>query len=112
MAESFKLMVETLAASVASKLPLDLETSAWLGGIGNELASKLAAVGLMPERQSRKVGRSSMRTLKGRKAESKPATIITIRRVADDLGKVFGADADLRSIGQEEAEGFKTFYVR
>ena len=112
MAGSIKLKVETLAASVASKLPLDSETSAWLCGIGNDLAAKLAAVGLMPERQSRKLGAFLEAYIEGRKAESKPATIITIRRVADDLGKVFGADADLRSIGPEEAESFKTFYVR
>ena len=112
LAESFKLKVETLASSVASKIPLDSETSVWLGSIGNDLAGKLAAVGLMPQRQSRKLGAFLNAYIEGRKAELKPATIITLRRVADDLGTVFGTDADLRGIGPEEAESFKTFYVQ
>ena len=47
-AESLKLKVETLAASVATKLPLDSETAAWLGNIGDDLSAKLAGVGLIP----------------------------------------------------------------
>ena len=68
MAESLKLKVETLAASVASKIPLDSETAAWLGNIGDDLAEKLAGVGLMPQRQSRNLGEFLDAYLERRKA--------------------------------------------
>ena len=109
LAESFKLKVETLASSVASKIPLDSETSVWLGSIGNDLAAKLAAVGLMPQRQSRLLGAFLDACVDSRKSDKKTATVITYRRVTDDLVHVFGSEADLRSLGPEEAERLKAF---
>lgn len=74
-AESLKLKVETIAASVASKLPLDSETAAWLGNIGDDLTNKLVAVGLIPARQSARLGGFLTAYLKRREADAKPATI-------------------------------------
>ena len=51
-AEAVKLRVEALNAALISKCPLDNETAAWVAGTGDELAGKLAAVGLIPERAS------------------------------------------------------------
>ncbi len=110
MAESLKLKVETLAASAASKIPLDSETAAWLGNIGDDLAEKLAGVGLMPQRQSRNLGEFLDAYLERRKADSKPATVANIYRVAFDLKSYFGADAGLRSITAENAGAFKDAY--
>jgi len=110
-AKAFKLKVETLASAIAAKLPLDTETATWLGNIGNDLAEKLAAVGLMPERQSRTLGEFLNAYLKRRKADSKPNTIKNIYRVIHDLTTFFGADAGLRSISVEKAEAFKAYYV-
>ena len=110
LAESFKLKVETLASSVASKIPLDSETSAWLGNIGDDLAGKLAAVGRIPERQSRTLGKFLNAYLERRKADSKPATIANIYRVAFDLKSFFGAGVSLRSITAENAAAFKDEY--
>ena len=107
-AESLKLKIETLAASVASKLPLDSETSKWLGEIGAELAAKLAAVGLMPERSSRTLGEFLERYIVGRVGDSKPSTVVTIHQVAKDLKGFFGAGCALRSMTTEGAEDFKT----
>lgn len=111
-AESFKLKVETLAAAVATKLPLDSETSKWLGEIGDELAAKLAGVGLMPERSSRTLGEFLDNYLESRKGESKPATIVTIERVIIDLKAFFGDSKNLREIDIEAAEKFKTHYLQ
>jgi integrase len=111
-AESLKLKVETLASAVAAKLPLDSETSAWLGSIGDELAAKLAAVGLIPVRQSRTLGEFLNAYLDRRKAEkTKPNTIKNLSRVIRDLTGFFGNEAGLRSITVEMAEAFKAFYV-
>ena len=50
IAESVKLKVETLNAIEIARLPMDPETARWVASIGDELAAKLAAVGLIPER--------------------------------------------------------------
>ncbi len=110
-AASFKLKIEHLAASAAAMLPLDAATATWLRDIGADWADKLAAVGLMPKRSSRLLGEFLEAYIEARKSESKPATIITICRVADDLGTVLGKGTDLRRIGPEDAERFKAFYV-
>jgi len=109
-ADSWKLRIEYLANAVASRLPLDPETATWLRDIGEVLAAKLAKVGLIPPRSSRKLGEFLEAYLEGRKHDSKPATVVTIHRVVDDLCKALGRDTDLRSIGPEQAEGFKAFY--
>jgi len=110
-AGSFKLKVETLVASVASKIPLDSETAAWVGGIGDDVAAKLAGVGLMPERQSRTLGVFLNAYLDRRRADTKPATVANIYRVVHDLSAFFGADAELRSITAEKAAKFKDSYL-
>ena len=112
LAEAIKLRVETLAAALATKTPLDGETAAWVGSIGDELAEKLAAVGLIRTRDSRKLRDFLDSYIAGRQNDghTKGATLITIRRVADDLTTVIGAGADLRAVTAEDAERFKQFY--
>jgi len=110
-AEALKLKVETLASAIAAKIPLDSETSAWLGKIGSELAAKLAGVGLMPERESRGLGEFLNAYMERRKADSKPNTVSNIHRVVHDLTAFFGAEVGLRSITAEKAEAFKATYV-
>lgn len=46
------LRVEGLVAAARSKLPPDGGTAACVGGIGDDLHARLAAVGLIPARQS------------------------------------------------------------
>jgi hypothetical protein len=39
-----------LNTAIIGRLPIDSDTPAWVAGIGDDLAAKLAAVGLIPER--------------------------------------------------------------
>ena len=50
LAESVKLKVEALNALEIAGMPMDPETARWVGSVGDELAAKLAAVGLIPAR--------------------------------------------------------------
>jgi integrase len=50
LADKIKVKVEVLAASVRAALPVDNETAAWLAKIDDDLAGKLAAVGLFAGR--------------------------------------------------------------
>lgn len=111
VAESMKLRVEHLNALVVNRHPMDTETAQWLAGIGDELAGKLAAVGLIPKRQSDTLGGFLNAYLERRKTDgSKPATIVTIDRVITDLTRFFGAAVELREIGVADAERFKESY--
>ncbi|MCI0704963.1 MAG: hypothetical protein L0241_28210, partial [Planctomycetia bacterium] len=59
-AEAVQRKVETIIAAKLSHLPLDHETSDWIGKLDDTLADRLAAVGLIPPRERR-----VMPTLKG-----------------------------------------------
>ena len=107
-----KTKVEHLNALAVAKLPMDTETAQWVAGIGDALASKLAAVGLIPDRESRGLRYFLDDYITGRATDghTKPATLVTLRRVSDDLVTVLGPATDLRAVSVERAEGFKQFY--
>src|SRR5262245_36212642 len=50
VAENIQLKIEHLAALIKNGLAPDPETVAWVESVGDELAAKLAAVGLMTAR--------------------------------------------------------------
>jgi integrase len=112
LAGSIKLKVEALVASIVTRTPIDSETAQWVGIIGDDLAVKLGGVGLIVPRESRKLRAFLDIYIAGRENDghTKPATLITIRRVADDLTDALSAGADLRSVTAEHAEQFKQFY--
>src|SRR5436190_21886214 len=69
-ATEVRLKVEHLNSLAVARLPMDTETAAWVGGIGDRLAGKLAAVGLVPPRESRKLGEYLAAYLARRRADS------------------------------------------
>lgn len=111
-ANEIKLKVEHLNALAVANLPMDGELASWVGSIGDDLAKKLAAVDLIPPRASAALRRFLDDYIRGRETDghTKPATVVTVKRVADDLTAVFGAGADLRGVGAADAERFKRFY--
>lgn len=110
-ATEVKLKVEHLNALVVARLPMDTETAQWVGGIGDELAGRLAAAGLIPARSSTTLGPFLAAYLDRRRAESKPATVVTLGLVANDLNRFFGPDTDLRTITEARADDFRTHYL-
>ncbi len=109
-ATEVRLKVEHLNALAVAKVPMDTETALWVARIGDALADKLAACGLIPARRSQTVGAFFDEYLARRRSSSKPATVVTIRRVTDDLAAFVGAAADLRAVTPAAAEGFKAAY--
>lgn len=113
--QSIKLRVEALLAhqlaNPTAKLPTDPELARWLSEVSEELAGKLTAVGLIPERASMKLAPFLEAYLLARKkGGSKPATLVTIERVVRDLIAVLGADTDIRTITRVQAEQLKQHY--
>lgn len=99
LAEAVKLRVEALAAAAAARVPVDTETAAWVGGIGDDLAAKLAAVGLIPERP-KAVTLAGLLDLYLTEKESgnKTGTKTNHRTISNDLIGFFGASSDPRAI--------------
>ena len=111
-AESIRSRVESLHAASIAGLAWDADLSAWVSSIGDELAAKLSAVGLIPSRTSRTLATFLDAYLNGRRSDGATArgTLDNIEQVRNDLVTHFGADLDLRALTREKAEGFKLFY--
>ncbi len=111
LAESVKGRVEMLAACQSAKLPPDADTARWGAEIGDDLAAKLAAVGLLPARQSEAVGPFLDAYLTRRAADAKGATVTNYRTVANDVRGFFGDATPLRDITERRADDFRTHYL-
>ena len=110
-ASEVKLKVEHLNALHVSGLPMDTETASWVAKIGDDLAAKLAAVGLIPERTSAMLGQFLDDYLQRRKSDSKGATCTHLQTVCNDLRRYFGESQSLRGITVGHADEFRTHYL-
>ena len=106
-AESIKIKVEALATAMAAKMPLDTETAVWVGGIGDDLAAKLAAVGLIPERP-KAVTLAGLLALYAteKEADNKPGTRTNHRTITNDLIGFFKGDTDPARFTPEDGKKF------
>jgi integrase len=104
-AEAVKLRVEALNASLIAKCPLDGDTAAWVAGIGDDLAAKLAAVGLIPERASTLLG-EFLAAYITRRTDIKPRTRINLKACQARLVEFFGKDRSLKSITPGDADAW------
>lgn len=102
-AETVCRHVENILAAELSRLPLDLETARWLGQVGDELAAKLAAVGLMPKRAASTLG-PFLDAYVASRTDLKPRTTENLTICAARLTEFFGADKALRDITARDAE--------
>ena len=83
-ADAVRLRVEHLAAASSSGLPIDSETAAWVGGIGDDLAVKLAKAGLVSERpkeRSRRERNGGRRRIALQTQGNLPSTPLGSRRL-------------------------------
>jgi integrase len=110
-AETIRTKVEYLAAAVNHGTPLDEETARWVTERDSVMYDKLAAVGLVKQRQP-----APLLTVSGflteyvsRRVDVKPATREVWRQVEKNLLEHFGEQRDLRTIDETAAEDFKLF---
>ena len=111
LAESVLLKVENIHAMTLAKMPMDAETATWVGTIGDDLAAKLAAIGLIPERHSAKLGDFLQGYIERRQADAKGGTITNLNTVRNDVVNFFGFGTDLREITENRADDFRTHYL-
>src|SRR5215510_12208301 len=104
-AEAVKFRVEALNAAIISKCPLDGDTASWVASIGDDLAAKLAAVGLIPERASALLGEFLDAYIE-RRTDIKPRTRINLEACQARLVEFFGKDRSIKSITPGDADAW------
>ncbi len=110
MAEAIKTKVEHLAAAAESGGPLDSETARWVAEIGDDLADKLAAVSLIPERERATLGDFLQEYIMSR-IDVKPASKVVWHHVERNLIDFLGTGRSVRSVTESEAEAFRLYLV-
>ena len=103
--EGIKLRAELILASTLSGQALDGETASWLGRLGDDLYSKLAAVGLVAVRQSGYLGTFLDSYIAGR-LDVKKRTTWNLEIAARRMKEHFGADRPMRTITPADADAF------
>jgi len=106
-AESFKVRVEDLAsAAMHGHAPSD-DTARWLASLDDRLHAKLAAVELVPERQSATIGTLIDGYIAEREGDLKPESVRKLRQTETKLLAFFDAGKPLRKITEADAVAWR-----
>jgi hypothetical protein len=105
MAEEIKIRVEALNAAKIGGCSLDRETAAWLAERGDDLHQKLVAVGLATARTAARLGEFIAAYI-ARRTNIAPRTVLNLETCGRRLTDHFGADRDMRSITEGDADGW------
>lgn len=109
-AERVKTFVEHLVNTQITKQPIDGETARWVANIGDVLAEKLAAAGLIKPRTSATLANFIDIYIAGR-TDLKPRTIIKFNATKEYLIQHFGAERPLREISSGDADDWRVFLI-
>jgi integrase len=110
-AEDVKRRIEELIAAQMSRSAIDAETARWVADLPENMAERLAAVGLIAARQQCVTMplKKFLDTFVARKQRAKPATKEIWGQVVRNLVDHFGVNRDVTTITEEDAEGFKDY---
>jgi len=105
--------VEQLLEALQFNRPMEPELAQWVTDLELRLAKKLARVGLIlsPEAKIATAFFTFLEDFTARRIDVKPATKEVWSQVVRNLLEHFGADRDLASITEADAEDFKMFLV-
>jgi len=109
-AENVKLHVEALAVAKGGSVAVEPATVKWVREISDELAGKLAKVGLIEPRE-RAALKAFIDGYIAERADVKPGTRIAYRQTRRCLLEYFGDDRPLHRITQGDADGFRLWLV-
>ena len=109
-AETVKTRVELLNTAKIAGHAIDGDTAQWVASLDSVLADKLAAVGLIPKRQSARL-ESFIDTYVAGRVDVKPATKEIWRQGKNGLVGYFGASKALREITAGDAENYRLHLI-
>ncbi|MEN6406916.1 MAG: phage integrase SAM-like domain-containing protein, partial [Thermoguttaceae bacterium] len=112
-AETIKTRIEYLLVAQQTNMAIDLDTAKWVASIGDDLADKLAAVQLIPKRETttKTLGPFLKEYVEGRQ-DVRPDTKVTWRHVKSNLLEYFGASKALQTIMEADADAFKQHLIK
>jgi integrase len=100
--------VEDIETSKRNGLLMDPQTATWLGKVGDGLAEKLAAAGLIERRVSSNLG-DFLKSYIARRTDVKSGTKTNYDQVRLNLVAFFGYEKPLRGITLDDAELFRNW---
>ncbi|TWU21807.1 tyrosine-type recombinase/integrase [Bythopirellula polymerisocia] len=109
-ADTIKSRIEDLVSVSISGCAPSNDTAQWLSTLGEDMATKLAKAGFqtyVPRRDSAKLGEFLSSFIAARKIESAASTITNFEQVKRCLVDHFGADRDLRTITEADADDWR-----
>ncbi len=108
--ENIKTRVEYLVASKRSGIAWDGPTSQWVASLGDELADKLARLGLIPVRERATLGQF-LREFQEKRIDVKGATHVVWGQAIRNLLEHFGENRPVQSITAGNADDFKMYLI-
>jgi integrase len=105
-AESVKTHVEQLIVAKVSKQPVEPKTAAWVGELGDDLAGKLAKLGLIRERGSALLGAFVDQYIAGR-TDVKKSTKLKYGTTRTQLLEFFDRSTPLRDITAGDVDDWR-----
>ncbi|MGA2033921.1 MAG: site-specific integrase [Thermoguttaceae bacterium] len=105
-AEQVRARVETLNSAEIHNQAVNEDTARWVACLDGAMADKLAAVGLIPQRERATLGPFIERYMTSR-ADVKPLTQKKYESTRRSLVKFFGADKRLRDISPGDADDWR-----
>jgi len=111
IAEETKVKVEALNAAKISGLPIDGETATWIRKIGDDLADKLSAVGLIEKSKRALLGEFIDSYISSRD-DTKPRTVELYQQTRRNLVEFFGETKLLTEITPGDADKWRLHLLR
>jgi integrase len=106
--ENVKTRVEHIVASMIAGHSLDGETSRWIANLDRKLSEKLAAVGLIAQREVETL-EPFLTSYVAKRTDAKPATITVYGHTKRCLIEFFGAEKHLRDITLGDADDWRVW---
>jgi integrase len=115
IAETARLMIESLESAKAAGHSPDRETSEWVGRLGDEIHERLVRAGLVPPREQAPATivtlGQHLEHLFGSLGKQKPTTARNYTRARRLLEQFFGKDRTLDSITEGDADAYKRWLL-
>ena len=106
-AQKLQTKIDELLACKTANIPWDLELSQWVAGVGDDLARKLADVGLLPAiRKNAELDAFTKSFIESR-TDAKATTRRALLTVQLRIVEYFGAKRIMRDITSADADNFK-----
>ena len=115
IAETARLMIESLEAAKATGHSPDRETAEWVGRLGDEIHGRLARAGLVSPREPAQPAivtlGQHLEQFFGSLGKQKPTTARNYARARRLLEEFFGKNRTLDSITEGDADGYKRWLL-